>query len=304
MPDVSIVIPTRNRADRLRLAVSSVLAQEGVDLEVIVVDDASADATPEALVGLASADHRVQVVRNAHTRGAAAARNVGAACARAPLLAFNDDDCVWDPNKLRLQRERMQVTGAGLAYCREAIHWPGLGVAINGSPDAERRGAVRSLVTSNYIGTINPLMQRSLFERAGGFDESLPAFQDWDLWLRLGLLTRFAYVPVVLVRGEFVPGGISGSSQTLVKAARLMLDKWRDDGRLSRRERALLHYGIGKYLLAEADRFHARAVLRDGVRIDPASPLNWLGVLASILGRRPFNVVKRARIRLRRSLST
>jgi glycosyltransferase involved in cell wall biosynthesis len=304
MPEVSVVIPTRNRADRLPLAISSVLAQEGVELELVVVDDASRDATPEILERLASADRRVHVVRSVHARGAAATRNAGAAVARAPLLAFNDDDCVWEPTKLKSQLERMRASEAGVVYCREAIHWPKSGVSVNGSPDAERRGAVRSLVTANYIGTISPLIDRSLFEQVGGFDESLPALEDWDLWLRLGLLTRFAYVPEVLVRGEFVPGGISGSPDRLRKAARLMLEKWRADGRMSRRELALLHYGMGKYLLAEGLGADAREALREGLRIDPTSPLNWLGLLASPLGRGPINLLKRARIALRRSQST
>lgn len=301
MPEVSVVIPTRNRADRLPLSVASVLAQEEVDLELVVVDDASTDPTPAILDRLAWSDRRLLVERNPHPFGAAATRNVGAAVATAPLLAFNDDDCLWAPRKLRLQLERMHASGAGVVYCREAIHWPKVGLSLNGSPDAEHRGAVRSLVTSNYIGTINPLMERSLFRQVGGFDESLPALEDWDLWLRLGFLTQFAYVPEVLVRGEFVPGGISGSSQALRMAAKLMLDKWRRDGRMSVRELALLHYGMGKYLLAEGLATEARAALREGLRIDPTSPLNWMGVLAAPFGRGPISLLKRLRIALRRS---
>jgi hypothetical protein len=195
----------------------------------------------------------------------------------------------------------MKASGAGVVYCREAVLWPELGLVVNGSADAERRGAVRSLVTANYIGTVGPVIDRELFEEVGGFDERLPRLQEWDLWLRLGLRTSFAYVPRILVRGEAVAGGVSQSSKALDEAARLMLEKWRGDGGLSRRDLALLHYGVGKYLLADGDVLQARRAFRQGFRIDPSSPLNWLGLVGSVARPWQINLLKRARIRLRRT---
>lgn len=300
MPDVTVVIPTRNRVASLESSVASVLAQDGVDLELVVVDDGSTDGTAIYLAQMSSVDDRVRIIRNRESVGASTARNRGARQGRASLLAFNDDDCVWEPDKLQLQMTRMTSSGAGVVYCREAVLWPELGVVVNGSPDAERRGAVRSLVTANYIGTVGPLIERRLFEEAGGFDESLPRLQEWDLWLRLGFLTSFAYVPRILVRGRAMPGGISDSSAALARASRLMLDKWKDDERMSRRDLALLHYGIGKYLLSDGQSARAREAFRDGLHIDPSSPLNWVGVFASVLPPGPFNLLKKARIHARR----
>ena len=303
MPELTVVIPTRNRVRYLPASVDSVLAQEDVDLELVVIDDGSTDATEAYLRGLASRDQRVRVIRNARGRGASAARNQGAALARTPLLAFNDDDCVWDPRKIRLQRTRMRASGAGVVYCREAILWADLGLLVNGRPDAERRGAVASLVTANDIGTVGPLIDRRLFEQVGGFDESLPRLQEWDLWLRLGLVTSFAYVPEILVRGEAVTDGISHSSEALERAAVRLLDKWTAADRLSPRHLALLHYGVGKYLLADGHTHAARRAFLDGFRLDRGSPLVWLGLFGSALTPWQFNVLRRARIRLRRLLA-
>jgi len=304
VPEISVVLPTHNRLDRLPRSIGSVLAQRDVELELIVVDDGSTDGTHAYLQDLASSDPRVRVLRNEAARGAPRARNRGASHARGGWIAFNDDDCVWEPTKLFLQGERMRASGAGVVYCREAVFWPGIGEVVQGTGDAERRGAVRSLTTGNYIGTPGPLIERVLFERVGGFDERLPRLQDWDLWLTLGISTRFAFVGEVLTRGEHVGGGISSSAGAMIEAARMLLSKWRDDGRLSRRDVARLHYGIGKFLLGEGLGADARRVFREGVRVDAGSPINWLGLIGSALPPRQFRVLKRARIALRRRRSS
>lgn len=303
MPEISVVVPTRDRVKSLTIAVESILAQDGVDLELIVVDDASTDATSVYLSDVAASDPRVRSLGNLRPQGASTARNLGASVARASLLAFNDDDCVWEVDKLKVQQARMRSSGAGVVYCREAIRWPELGWVVNGNADAERRGAVRSLVTANYIGTVGPLMKRSLFTQVGGFDERLPRLQEWDLWLRMGLVTDFAFVDRVLVRGQAGPDGISASSESLTRAADIMLDKWSREPRITRRDLALLHYGMGKYLLADGNVVAARRAFRKGLRLDPTSPLNWVGICGTLLTPRQFNALKRGRIFMRRVLS-
>src|SRR5918994_6933731 len=96
-PRVSVVIPTRNRRELLLRTLASVLAQENVDIAVVVVDEASSDGTGDALTSLA--EPRVSVVRHATPLGVAAARNAGLEHVDTDWVAFVDDDDVWAPDK-------------------------------------------------------------------------------------------------------------------------------------------------------------------------------------------------------------
>src|SRR4051794_32636077 len=100
---VTVVIPTHDRAALVPRAVRSALAQRDVELEVIVVDDGSRDATREVLGALAADGANVTVVRHDAPRGVATARNAGVERAAKPWVAFLDDDDVWAPTKLACQ---------------------------------------------------------------------------------------------------------------------------------------------------------------------------------------------------------
>src|SRR2546427_7128355 len=104
--EVTVVIPTRNRSRLLPVAVASALGQEDVEVEVVVVDDASTDETPDLIADLA--DERVRVLRLSTRHGVARARNIGIAEARGGWLAFLDDDDIWGPRKLRWQLDAAQ----------------------------------------------------------------------------------------------------------------------------------------------------------------------------------------------------
>lgn len=296
---VSVVIPTRNRARYVPGAVASVLAQTHRDLELIVVDDASDDDTPLVLAALSSRDRRVRVVRQERRGGAPRARNTGVHHARGAAIAFLDDDCVWAPSKLERQIPLLD-DGHGVVYTRQAIrdgdHW-----IVEGRPSAA--APLGSLLRTNYIGTPALLVRRALFNAVGGFDEALPRLQDWDLVLRLARHTRFAYVPDVLVRGVMVAGGISMTPGPLREAAERMIEH--HARHLNLRQLAALHYGLGKFLLADGHTSVARSYFRRAVRLDPRSALNWAGVAASLLGPIPARLVRGwRRRRAARSLGT
>jgi len=103
LPDVSVIIPTRNRVDQLTACLASVLAQTHRSFEVIVVDDGSNDATQD--LNVSAIDPRIIMVRHETTLGASQARNQGIDLARAPLVAFLDADDLWLEHKLERQLE-------------------------------------------------------------------------------------------------------------------------------------------------------------------------------------------------------
>lgn len=294
---MSVIIPTRDRADRLNDAVRSALAQTRGVLEVIIVDDASADYTPAVAAELAKADPRVRGIRRPESRGAPAARNAGIEAARGSVIAFLDDDCIWAPNKLETQLALLGA-GRGVVYCRHAIRHGDIWV-VEGGPGAAAGDPVSALLRTNYIGTYSMVVRKDLLERVGGFDETLPRLQDWDLLLRLGRRTRFGFAPEILVHGYQLPGGISLDRSALEVAAARMVENHAPF--LDRRQLAALHYGLGKYLLVDCRTSAARVHFRRGLRLDPANPLQWAGFAAALLGPAPAGWLRALRRRRRAS---
>ncbi len=191
-PEVSIVIPTYNRRAMVAEAIASVIAQCGVNFDLIVVDDGSTDRTAEELdrlATLANADHAhrmiMRVVRT-ENRGVAAARNTGVALASAPLIAFLDSDDLWLPDKLERQ---MAFTHAhrNFAIAQTEEIWIRGGRRVNpGLRHRKRAGDI--FVDSLRTCLISPsaaIMRIDLFRELGGFDERMTAAEDYDLWLRI-----------------------------------------------------------------------------------------------------------------------
>ena len=197
-PDISIVIPTRNRWDTLaRRALRAALTQRHTRLEVIVVDDGSDVPAPDIA---ALKDPRLRLLRSEHHAGVSAARNTGIAEAQADWIAFLDDDDMWAPNKLASVLTAMQNAGADFGYSSVLVLDGDLRPAevISGSaPDllseALRHGNSIPAAASNVVA------KASLLARVGGFDDAFSAMTMWDLCLRLARAGRAVSVDDVLV---------------------------------------------------------------------------------------------------------
>jgi glycosyltransferase involved in cell wall biosynthesis len=181
---VSVVVPTRNRSRLLAVTLRGVLRQTGVDLEVIVVDEASTDDTPALLAGLG--DPRVRTVRHETPRGVSTARNRGAAEARGDWVAFTDDDDLWAPDKLARQLQAAQAAGRDWSYAGSVNIGEGFGV-VYGRPPPPPEEVVAALPHYNAIpgGGSNVVVRREALLRAGPFDTRLRNTEDWELWIRL-----------------------------------------------------------------------------------------------------------------------
>ena len=195
---VSVVTPTRNRWRLLRTTLASVLAQDGVDLEYVVVDDGSTDGTSEHLA--AAHDPRLRVFRNDTNRGVAHARNRGIGEARSEWVALLDDDDVWSPLKLRKQLDAALERSADFAYAGALqIDEDWTVIRAASPPDPEELPS--KLLAGNAIPACcsNILAKTSLLKEVGGFDERLDVLADWDLGLRLAAAARGTAVPDFLI---------------------------------------------------------------------------------------------------------
>jgi glycosyltransferase involved in cell wall biosynthesis len=202
MPLLSVIIPTRNRADRLRGAVASVIRQTLTDLEIVVVDDGSSDETPAVLEEMANEDARVRPIRRRESGGAPAARNEGIRASTGEFLAFLDDDDRWFPNKAEVQIEYLRAhPNVGIASCHHEV------VTEADDGGAKRaikfRGPTRysshALLWANFPGGCSfGMVRRSSYSDDLRFDEALSACQDWDFWIRYSKEAAVATVPAVL----------------------------------------------------------------------------------------------------------
>jgi glycosyltransferase involved in cell wall biosynthesis len=193
MPEVTVVVPTQSRWRRLSTrALPSALAQVGVDFEIVVVDDASADGTV-AHLGLLRDEPRLRVVRHAKPRGLAHARNTGVAAARGEWVAFLDDDDVWSPFKLRRQLDAAQAADASFVYS-PALYVDSLAKTIEFEAAPDPTSLAARLLSGEAIpaGGSNVMVKTSAMRRVGGFDAAFVHLSDFDCWIRLDRICRVA----------------------------------------------------------------------------------------------------------------
>ena len=218
MPSVSVVVPTRDRRDRLRLALISVLRQREVDIEVVVVDDASTDGTADMVSGLA--DRRLRVVRQTSPGGVSAARNRGIAEASGRWVAFLDDDDLWEPQKLALQLEAATRSSRTWVYTGDVNVDDDLRVLSAFAPPTPER-VMERLHRYNPVpsGASNVIVQADALEEAGPFDPDLKRTEDWDMWIRVARTGPPASVPRPLVAYRFHAANIAGDTIAIVEEA-------------------------------------------------------------------------------------
>jgi glycosyltransferase involved in cell wall biosynthesis len=221
MTDVSVVVPTRNRSELLAVTLRSVLRQRDVDLEVLVVDEASTDGTPAMLAALA--DPRVRTIRHDVPRGVSTARNQGAAEARGEWVAFTDDDDVWAPDKLDRQLGAAEAAGRDWAYAGSVNIADGFHV-VHGVPPLPPEQVAAALPHYNAVpgGGSNVVVRREILRRVGPFDVRLLNTEDWEMWIRLAETGLPAWVRSPLVARRVHPSNSSLDIAEIVRGTRLI----------------------------------------------------------------------------------
>lgn len=316
-PLVSVVLPTYNRARLIARAVRSVLQQSYPFLELIVVDDGSTDGT-DAVVR-AFRDPRLRFFRLARNRGPAAARNEGIRHARGELLAFQDSDDEWLPQKLARQVPALLAAPPGVAMVYGSV----VRVAANGrercfaapvfTPEDETTFDRALALGVGGIAMPACLIRREAFLEVGGFDEHLRCLEDTELFIRLARHYRFQYLEPPLVRYYATPDSISLNDAALIAAGHYFLDKFAADLASRPWARAAHHRALMYTYFRQGDVRQARAQFRALQSVVRPAPRDTLRVALSYLGPRlsralwdvldpGLSLVGRARRRLRTRL--
>jgi O-antigen biosynthesis protein len=187
-PLVTVIMPVRDRASTVGLAIRSVLDQTYPALELVVVDDGSLDGTAK-VVGSFD-DPRIELV-SVEPHGVAGARNVGLARARGSYIAYLDSDNQWSRSFLQVLVRHLEAGDADAAYSA---------IEVLGDETIAYRGApieVAPLMEANYVDINAFVHRRRVIDHVGTWDETLPRANDWDFVLRIVAAGAVDYVPFI-----------------------------------------------------------------------------------------------------------
>jgi glycosyltransferase involved in cell wall biosynthesis len=185
LPDVSVIIPTFNRARKVVRSISSVLDQTFTNYEIIIVDDGSSDGTANSLAQFKH-NSKIKCLSHPKNLGVSAARNNGIMASRALLLAFLDSDDYWLPEKLVVQVKFFRQNPKAVVCQTEEV-WIRKGQRVN-PRKKHRKPSGYIFEPSLKLCLVSPsavMLKRSLLDKVGFFDENLPVCEDYDLWLRI-----------------------------------------------------------------------------------------------------------------------
>jgi len=230
MPAVSVVIPTHNRPDFVSAAIASVLNQTFQDFELIVVDDASCDRNAAAVV-THFGDTRIRYIRHEINKGLSAARNTGILASVGRYIAFLDDDDEWLPEKLAMQVAILERSPrrVGVVYTGCLLVDKATDRVFDKRLPTKKGDLFGHLMESDCViaGGSSTLIRRYCFEQVGLFDENVPTWEAYDMWIRLSKSFEFEYVEKALVKYHSHGNRINTNCKDLIKGIELVLERYK-----------------------------------------------------------------------------
>lgn len=219
---VSVIIPTYNRAAFLQRSIKSVDKQSLPCAEIIVVDDGSTDNSSEVLDTIKEISRTPIVTIRTENRGVAAARNLGVKNAHYNIISFLDSDDHWNRKKIEKQYSIFEKQSA-YQICHTREKWLRRGEHLNQKlKHIPRQGDIFShCLELCGVGMSTVMMEKELFEKIGGFDESMRCCEDYDLWLRVSSKHEFLLIDESLIVKE------GGREDQLSSIYRLGMDERR-----------------------------------------------------------------------------
>jgi glycosyltransferase involved in cell wall biosynthesis len=283
-PSVSVIIPTYNRAALLKRAIHSVVGQSWKDWELLVVDDASTDATESVVRSFG--DERIQYIRHDTNGGASAARNSGIARARGRFICFLDSDDEYLPTKLEEQvalLERCRSMRIGAVECARDLEQDGV---IRTVPPSLRGVRAEDLFFLREGLQIASLLIDRRYLDGLHFDVSLPAWEDFDFLISLLRRCDLAFSDRSLIITHRHPGPRLSKSDAMAVGLQRLMDKHRKELQRRPRVRGLWHFRLGLVLLSGGDPGRGRQEILRALRAWPFSPKRWALLAGLLMSRR------------------
>jgi glycosyltransferase involved in cell wall biosynthesis len=279
MPEVSVIIPTYNRVNLLNRAINSVLTQTFSDFELIVVDDSSEDNTKTFVETLK--DLRIRYICHDKNRGAAAARNTGIRMSKGEYIAFLDSDDEWLPEKLEKQISKFEESDYKVGVVYSGLSVFSRGALVQQDIPVKSGNIYRAQLLQDYVFPTSTIMVRKkCLLQIGGFDETLPARQDYDLSLRLSKLCEFEFIPEPLVKVYWDSDNRVTNSLKRRLAGEIIINKIAKEIRHepNYKQRSILshqYFNLGVFCYYSNDTKYGLKYLFRAVQLNPFRMLLW-----------------------------
>jgi len=265
MPEISVIIPTYNRAHLISRSIQCVLNQSYQDFEIIVVDDCSIDNTEEVIREFQKKDERIRYIRHEKNKGPAAARNSGIKAAKGEYIAFQDSDDEWLPEKLykhmmifKKVEKKIGVVYSGFWKIRN-----GKKLYIPSPYVFQKEGNIhKELLKGNFIGMPASVVRKECFTKIGNFDIKIPYLEDWELWIRI----------------------------VGVNVLNFIINKYHEDFNKHKKILSKHYFSIGLNLCLNNDLRKGRNYIVKAVRIDPFNIKFLTALLISFFGQSVYGM--------------
>lgn len=251
---VSVIIPTYNREKTISKSVLSVANQSVRNIEVLVIDDGSTDATGEVIRTLSAEDPRIKYYKQ-ENGGANKARNLGIRLAAGKYVAFNDSDDIWRQDKIKKELEilqnRREYRGV---FSKFELHY----VNENRSlvrPKRVEKPLYHQLMVANVVNTPNFIIEKKVIQEMGGFNEELRRFQDWELATKISQRYSLFFLDEILTDTyQFGSGHLSNNITAAYESYHLIEREFEEDRNRNPRVkrdfyfyRAMFFYGTEEF---------------------------------------------------------
>lgn len=224
LPNISVVVPTHNSEKTIKTTIESVLNQNFHDFEIIIINDGSDDSTLDIISKIH--DSRIKILTYSKA-GANVSRNRGLSHAVGKFVSFLDADDIWTSDKLQSQiKALLDNPEAAVSYSWTDYIDENDKFVVTGTHMTVNGNVYEELLLTNFLENgSNPLIRKEALVELGGFDESLNAGQDWDMWLRLAAKCNFVAVPKVQILYRISSNSLSSNLARQEQACLQILKK-------------------------------------------------------------------------------
>jgi glycosyltransferase involved in cell wall biosynthesis len=283
---ISVVMPTHNRAHFLKTSIESVLIQTYENFELIIIDNNSTDNTSDILRDYN--DKRIKYVKNNENRGCGGARNQGIELARGDYITFPDSDDELISTKFEKQLEKFHVLSNkfGLVYCGFCYASYKTGQSFKYIVPELHGNIYNNLLEKNIFPVHAPIIKRECFERCGILDTSLPACEDWDIWIRIARYYEFAFVPDILAKYNIHGEQMATDMESMISARASIIEKNKSE--LKNRPRVLARHfkKIASLYCLNDKPVEGRKYFMASIRSDPLNYGNYVHICLSLISSR------------------